>query len=79
LKEHLEESPPTEKWEDGLPIYQERVWVLDDSSSRRKILQLYHDSPMAGHQGITGTEELVSRGYYWINMNEYISNYINGC
>jgi len=34
---------------------------------------------MAGHQGITGTEELVSRGYYWNNMNEYIQKYVNGC
>jgi len=79
LEEFLENSPPTEKWEDGLPIYQEQLWVPDDPNIQRKILQLYHDSPMAGHQGITGTDELVSRGYYWTNMNEFITKYVNGC
>jgi len=34
---------------------------------------------MAGHQGITRTEGLVSRGYYWPNMNEFIGDYIKGC
>ena len=79
LKESPEIAPPTEHWEEDLPIHQGRVWVPEEPSIKRKILQLYHDSPMAGHQGVTGTSEQVARGYYWLNMNEYISDYVGGC
>ncbi len=64
VREHLEEnpgdSPETETWKDRLPFKQERLWIPPDDKLRGRILQLYHDSLMAGHQGITGTEELVS-------------------
>ena len=79
LKENPELAPPTEYWEDDLPMYQGRIWVPEEPSIKRKILQLYHDSPMVGHQGITGTDKQVARGYYWLNMNKYVSNYIKGC
>jgi len=79
LKEHQEESPKMMTWEDELPVYQGRIWVPNKLMIQWKILQLYHDSPMAGHQGITGTSELVARGYYWPDLNEYVTNYMNGC
>jgi hypothetical protein len=78
-QDHPEESPETKEWEDDLPLHQGRTWVPTDPKIMVKLLQLYHDSPMAGHQGITGTEELISRGYYWPKMSEFIESYIKGC
>ena len=42
-------------------------------------MELYHDTPITGHLGITGTTEIVSQGYYWENMHDYITQYVNNC
>jgi hypothetical protein len=77
--DHPEDIPDTKEWGDLLPLHQGRLWVPPDRKIWCKILQLYHDSPISGHQGVTGTEDLVSRGYYWPKMNEYIEDYVKGC
>ena len=79
LRDKPEESPETEEWEDDLPFHQGRLWIPDDSKIKIKVLQLYHDSSIAGHQGITGTMELVTRGYYWPRMDEFMEEYVKGC
>ena len=56
-----------------------RIVVPADDKIRRALLQLYHDSPMAGHQGITGTYELLGRMYTWPKMKEYVEAYVKGC
>jgi len=43
------EAPQSEEIEDELPLYQGRVHIPEDQKIKRKILELYHDSPMAGH------------------------------
>ena len=56
-----------------------RIWVLDREDLRWKIVELYHDTPITGHLGIAGTYELVTRGYQWEGIHEYITNYVHGC
>jgi transposase InsO family protein len=56
-----------------------RTLVPDVADIKRKILQLYHDAPMAGHPGMTGTYELASRLYTWPKMKEYVDHYVRGC
>ena len=57
-----------------------RIWVPDRKDLRQRVLELYHDTPIMGHLGISGTTELVTRGgYYWENMHEYIKQYVNNC
>ena len=56
-----------------------RIWVPEKNDLRRRLLELYHDTPITGHLGITGTYELVSRGYWWENIHEYIKQYVNNC
>ena len=53
------ETDPKEK--DG------RIYVPDKNDLRRQVLELYHDTPLMGHLGIAGTNELVSQGYWWGN------------
>jgi transposase InsO family protein len=71
IKRETQEGDP--KGEEG------QIWVLRTQDLRRKIVELYHDTPITGHLGIAGTYELVSRGYHWENMHNYIKQYVLGC
>src|SRR6201985_349816 len=46
---------------------------------RRQIVELHHNSSIAGHPGRWKTLELVSRNYWWPGMSRYISAYTKGC
>ena len=56
-----------------------RIWVPDKNDLRQRLLELYHDTPITGHLGIGGTYKLVTRNYYWTNMHDYITQYVNNC
>jgi len=56
-----------------------RIWVPDKGDLRRRILELYHDTLITGHLGITGTYKLVSRGYYWEGLHDYVKKYVTSC
>jgi len=56
-----------------------KIWVPNMEDLRQKVVELYHDTPIMGHLGIGGTYELVTRGYQWEGIHEYITNYIHGC
>ena len=63
------------------PTQYNEGWMVvpADDKIRQALLQLYHDSPMAGHQGITSTYELLGRMYTWPKMKEYVEAYVKGC
>jgi hypothetical protein len=65
--------------QDGLPLHEDRVYVLDLPGLRAQLLQLYHDSLMVGHLGQQGMLDLVSRLYWWPNMHIYVQEYVKGC
>jgi len=56
-----------------------RVVVPENDNIRKALLALYHDAPMAGHPGITGTYELLGRMYTWPKMKDYVEAYVQGC
>jgi len=64
---------------DGIPYHDDRVYVPDVPSIKLHILRLYHDSPIAGHLGQSGTYELIKRGYWWPRMAAYVKAYVKGC
>jgi len=65
--------------QDGLLLREGLVCVPDNQELKKMILQECHDSPMAGHFGISKTSDLVSRTFYWPSMQTYIKNYVGGC
>jgi hypothetical protein len=65
--------------QDGLLLHDGLVCVPDNPELKRMILEECHDSPMAGHFGITKTFDLVSRTFYWPGMHKYIKDYVGGC
>jgi hypothetical protein len=55
----LDKLPPKVEVINGLPYYNERIYVPIQSDARKHIMALYHDSPFAGHLGQSGTLDLV--------------------
>jgi hypothetical protein len=53
-----------------------RVVVPDDSDFRERIIHEHHDSPSAGHRGITKTIELDSRNFYWPSLRWDVTAYV---
>jgi len=63
----------------GLLYFRGKIYVLDTSDLRRRIVVLSHDSKLAGHSGRWKTLELVSRNYWWPQMSRYVGRYISTC
>jgi hypothetical protein len=67
------------KKEGDLFWYGDRLVVVDDLPLRRGVISLYHDSPTAGHPGISNTTWPIARDYWWPNMKQAVTEYIKGC
>jgi hypothetical protein len=75
------------KWATTFPLkvindlywYGDRLVVVDDLPLRRGVISLYHDSPTAGHPGISNTAWAIARDYWWPNLKQTITEYIKGC
>ncbi|QRV96423.1 Retrotransposable element Tf2 protein [Ceratobasidium sp. AG-Ba] len=81
-----EQLPPSVKKEfrryeikEGILEYDGKVYIPDDRDLRLEILQRFHDSPIAGHQGHARTLELISREYYWPGMKAQVNRYVDTC
>lgn len=46
---------------------------------RKTLIQLNHDSEVAGHLGIRRTTELLRRNYYWPKMGKEVAAYVKAC
>ncbi|QRW19746.1 Retrotransposable element Tf2 protein [Rhizoctonia solani] len=65
--------------EAGLLFYQGRIVVPDVGTLRTDLLQIFHNSPLAGHPGRQQTLELVSRNYYWPGIRADTYWHVNSC
>jgi hypothetical protein len=53
--------------------------VVDNLPLKRGVISLYHDSPTAGHPGISNTTWAIACDYWWPNMKQIITEYVKGC
>jgi hypothetical protein len=53
--------------------------VARDNNLKRGVINFYHDSPPAGHPGISNTFELAKRDFWWPNMKQDVEQYVKGC
>jgi len=60
-----------------LLCWKNRIYVPE--GIRQKIIQSEHDSKVAGHFGRERTLELISRNFYWANMERDVRKYCNEC
>ena len=72
-----------EDWnfENGLLLYRGKIYIPKSKNEdlRRRIVQMHHDLPSAGHPGRWKTYELVSRNYWWPNITTFVKKYVTGC
>ena len=63
----------------GMIYYKGRIYLIQDSNLKYKILQEAHDSPLAGHQGIFKTYRQLRKRLFWKGMKEDVQKYVNEC
>jgi len=70
-----------EEWqvEEGLVLREGRVYMPKDEKLRVEIIQLHHDTPIAGHGGQWKMVELVTRNYWWPGVTKEVKRYVEGC
>jgi hypothetical protein len=63
-----------------------RVWwkedwivVAGDNDLKRGVIHYFHDTPSAGHPGITNTYELAKHDIWWPYMKQDVEQYVKGC
>ena len=69
--------PPTQSGD--LHWYGDRLVVMEDSSLKKGVISLYHDSITAGHTGISNTTWAIAKDFWWPAMKKDITEYIKGC
>lgn len=74
-----ESGPEPYSVEKGLLMKDKRLWVPQQRSLIMELIQTYHDSPVAGHWGITKTLELLQRHFRWFKMKEDVKEYVMTC
>jgi len=60
-------------------FYKGKIYIPDNLELRRSIVKQFHDVPTAGHPGILGTFQALSKEYYWPGMRTFVRNYVLGC
>jgi hypothetical protein len=56
-----------------------RLIIPDDRVLKTRILYELHDSNLAGHMGISKTEELIARYFWWKGLRDDVTAYVNDC
>lgn len=64
---------------DGILRFKGRVYVPKDATTRRELLETFHDHPVAGHLGVNKTVKLLGRSYYWDSLPQDVKDYVNTC
>ena len=64
---------------DNLYWYGDRLVVVEDSSLKRGVISLYHDSITAGHPGISNTTWAIAKDFWWPAMKKDVTKYVKGC
>ena len=73
-------NPPMDislEFKNGFWIKTHRLYVPE--SARVEVLRLSHDSKLAGHFGVSKTEELLSRSFWWPGYKKDVKRYVASC
>jgi len=65
--------------QNDLLLWKNRWFIPNDKVLQRKILEVNHDSRIAGHFGIHKTLERIKANYHWIKLEEDINDYVRSC
>lgn len=63
----------------GLLLFKNLIYIPRDKRLQLRLLQQFHDAPVAGHFGFAKTFELLTRKFYWPNLRTILQDYISSC
>ena len=64
---------------EGFLRYRERLWLPSYEPLTTRVLQKVHDSYLGGHPGRDATISLLSRQFFWNNMNSDTRRFLRNC
>lgn len=56
-----------------------KITILNDQEEIQQILEDFHDSPLAGHQGVRRMANKISQQYKWFGLRKDVQNYVRNC
>ena len=62
--------------EDGLVLYKKRIYIPDSNDLKLTVTRQCHDAKVAGQFGSDKTMELITRNYYWPDLEKWVRNYV---
>lgn len=65
--------------EDGLVLYKKRIYIPNCNDLKLTVTRQCHDAKVAGHFGRDKTMELITRNYYWPDLENWVRGYVRTC
>ena len=65
--------------DNGYLRFRGRLWVPNHEPLRTAIVQELHDSVLSGHPGKNGTITVVSREFFWPNLQTTVKQFVRNC
>lgn len=56
-----------------------KITILTDPVEIQQILKDFHDSPLAGHQGVRRMAQKISQQYKWIGLHKDVQTFVRNC
>ena len=60
-------------------LFKNRIYLPDCNDLKLTVTRQAHDSKVAGHFGRDKTMELLTRNYYWPNLDDWVRTYAKTC
>jgi hypothetical protein len=64
---------------DGIIYYKFIIYLVPESSFKKKLLQAFHDSPLAGHRVFLKTYRQIREMFSWKGLKGEVMHYIRKC
>jgi hypothetical protein len=77
--EQLQTQSPGWNKTNNLVYFKGRLYVPQDKTLRKEIMEQYHDAPIAGHLGVQKTLERLRRTWFWPGMLQQVKEYVLSC
>jgi hypothetical protein len=64
---------------DDIIYYKGRIYLVPESLFKKKVLQAFHNSPLAGHQGFLKAYRQIRERFTWKGLKEDVMRHIREC
>jgi hypothetical protein len=64
---------------DDIIYYKGRIYLVPESSFKKRVLQAFHNSSLAGHQGFLKTYRQIKERFAWKGLKGEVMRHIKEC